>query len=249
MKLVLVRHGESSWNAENRFTGWTDVDLTARGVEEAHNAAQWLLEAGFTFDVAYTALLKRAIRTLWIMLDDMNLMWLPVHMDWRLNERHYGALQGLNKSETAAKYGEQQVLQWRRSYTVRPPAVSADDIRHPRFDRRYAGLSPAEIPVGESLKDTVDRFLPYWHGAIEPAIHSGKRVLIVAHGNTLRALIQYLDQLSEDDIIDLNIPTGIPLIYELNEQMQPLQHYYLGDPETVKQAAESVARQAEARVR
>ena len=245
IKLVLLRHGESTWNLENRFTGWTDVDLSPKGIEEAHEAARLLAEGGYTFDVAYTSLLKRAIRTLWIVMDDMDLMWLPVHRDWRLNERHYGALQGLNKAETAAKYGDRQVLLWRRSYADPPPPLDPGDPRYPGHDRRYAGLSPAELPVGEALKDTVARFLPYWHGAIVPELRAGKRVLIAAHGNSLRALVKHLDGVSEEEIVGLNIPTGIPLVYELDDELQPLRHFYLGDPEAALKAAEAVAKQAQ----
>jgi len=244
MKLVLLRHGESTWNLANRFTGWTDVDLTPKGVEEAHEAARLLQEGGYTFDVAYTSLLKRSIRTLWIVMDDMDLMWLPVHRNWRLNERHYGALQGLNKAETAAKFGDEQVLIWRRSYDTPPPALTPDDPRHPSHDRRYADISPEELPLAEALKDTVKRFLPYWHETIVPAIRSGRRVLIVAHGNSLRALVKYLDNVSEEKIVGLNIPTGIPLVYELDDDLKPLRNYYLGDPEAARKAAEAVAKQA-----
>jgi 2,3-bisphosphoglycerate-dependent phosphoglycerate mutase len=244
MKLVLLRHGESTWNLENRFTGWTDVDLTPKGVEEAHEAGRLLQEGGYTFDVAYTSLLKRAIRTLWIVMDDMDLMWLPVHRSWRLNERHYGALQGLNKAETAAQYGDEQVLIWRRSYDTPPPPLTPDDPRHPRRDRRYADLSPEELPIAESLKDTVARFLPYWHETIVPSLRAGKRVLIAAHGNSLRALVKYLDGVSEEKIVGLNIPTGIPLVYELDDDLKPLRNYYLGDPEAARKAAEAVAKQA-----
>jgi len=246
-KLVLLRHGESQWNLENRFTGWTDVDLSPRGIQEAHEAARLLAEGGYTFDVAFTSVLKRAIRTLWIVLDDMDLMWLPVHLHWRLNERHYGALQGLNKAETAALHGEAQVKLWRRSYAVPPPPLSPDDPRHPGRDRRYAALSAAELPLTESLKDTVARFLPYWHDAIAPAIRSGQRVIVAAHGNSLRALVKYLDNISDDDIVELNIPTGIPLVYELDDDLKPIAHYYLGDPEAAKRAAEAVARQSQVR--
>jgi 2,3-bisphosphoglycerate-dependent phosphoglycerate mutase len=244
MKLVLLRHGESTWNLENRFTGWTDVDLTPRGVEEAHEAGRLLQEGGYTFDVAYTSLLKRAIRTLWIVMDDMDLMWLPVHRSWRLNERHYGALQGLNKAETAAQYGDEQVLIWRRSYDTPPPPLTPDDPRHPSRDRRYADLSPEELPIAESLEDTVARFLPYWHETIVPSLRAGKRVLIAAHGNSLRALVKYLDGVSEEKIVGLNIPTGIPLVYELDDDLKPLRSYYLGDPEAARKAAEAVAKQA-----
>ena len=247
-KLVLLRHGESQWNLENRFTGWTDVDLTPKGVEEAHAAARLLKEGGYTFDIAYVSLLKRAIRTLWIVLDDMDLMWLPVERNWRLNERHYGDLQGLDKAETAAKFGDAQVLTWRRSYADPPPPLKPGDPRHAALDRRYSDLSREEIPVAESLKDTVDRFLPYWHECIAPAIRSGKRVIVAAHGNSIRALIKYLDDVPEGEIVGLNIPTGIPLVYELGEDLAPKRHYYLGDPEAAKKAAEAVAKQAQKRV-
>ncbi|KAA0250127.1 MAG: 2,3-diphosphoglycerate-dependent phosphoglycerate mutase [Acidobacteria bacterium] len=246
-KVVLLRHGESQWNLENRFTGWTDVDLSPKGVEEAHEAARLLREGGYTFDVAYTSVLKRAIRTLWIVLDDMDLMWLPVVRCWRLNERHYGALQGLNKAETAAKFGEDQVKVWRRSYSVPPPALTADDERFPGRDRRYAGLSPSELPLTESLKETVARFVPYWEQVIAPAVASGQRVLIAAHGNSLRALVKYLDGISDDEIVGLNIPTGVPLVYELTDDLKAVRNYYLGDPEAVAKAAAAVAAQAKAR--
>ena len=245
LKLVLLRHGESTWNLENRFTGWTDVDLTPKGVQEAQEAARLLEEGGYTFDVAYTSLLKRAIRTLWIALDGLDLMWLPVYNTWRLNERHYGALQGLNKAETAARYGEAQVKVWRRSYAEPPPALTPDDERYPGRDRRYAGLSQAELPLAESLEDTVARFLPYWHRTIVPDIQAGKRVLIAAHGNSLRALVKHLDGMAEADIVELNIPTGVPLVYELDRELRPLKHYYLGDPEAVRKAAEAVANQGQ----
>ncbi len=245
IKLVLLRHGESIWNLENRFTGWTDVDLTPKGITEAHEAARLLTEGGYTFDVAYTSVLKRAIRTLWIVMDDMDLMWLPVHRSWRLNERHYGALQGLNKAETAAKYGDQQVLLWRRSYADPPPPLTPDDTRFPGHDRRYAGLSPSELPLAESLKATVARFLPYWHETIVPDLLAGQRVLIAAHGNSLRALVKHLDGISEEEIVGLNIPTGIPLVYELDSGLRALRHYYLGDPEAARKAAEAVAKQAQ----
>jgi 2,3-bisphosphoglycerate-dependent phosphoglycerate mutase len=241
--LVLLRHGESTWNRENRFTGWTDVDLSEKGVAEAHEAGRLLAEGGFTFDVAYTSVLKRAIRTLWIVLDDMDLMWLPVQRSWRLNERHYGALQGLNKAETAAKYGDEQVFVWRRSYETPPPALEADDPRNPGNDRRYAVLAPGELPLTECLKDTVARFLPYWHDEIAPAILEGKRVLIAAHGNSLRALVKHLDNISDEEIPNLNIPTGIPLVYELDRNLLPVRHYYLGDQEAAAAAAAAVAKQ------
>ena len=245
--IVLLRHGESAWNLDNRFTGWTDVDLTPKGIEEAGESGRLLLEAGYTFDVAYTSVLKRAIRTLWIVLDRMDLMWIPVHRSWRLNERHYGALQGLNKSETAAQHGEAQVKIWRRSYDVPPPALTEDDPRHPGRDRRYAGLTAAELPLTESLKHTVARFLPYWHETIAPSVRDGKRVLIAAHGNSLRALVKYLDNISEQDIVELNIPTGVPLVYELDADLKPLRHYYLGDQDEIRKKAEAVARQAKGR--
>lgn len=247
IKLVLLRHGESTWNLENRFTGWTDVDLSAKGIEEAHEAARLLLEGGYTFDVAYTSLLKRAIRTLWIAMDDMDLMWLQVHRSWRLNERHYGALQGLDKAETAAQYGEEQVKVWRRSYATPPPALTPDDPRWPGRDRRYADLDPAELPLAESLADTVARFLPYWHGTIVPDLRAGKRVVIAAHGNSLRALVKHLDGVSDEEIVGLNIPTGIPLVYELDESLKPVRSGYLGDPEAARKAAETVAKQAQGR--
>ena len=244
-KVVLLRHGESAWNLENRFTGWTDVDLSPRGTAEATEAVRLLADGGYTFDVAYTSVLKRAIRTLWIVLDGMDLMWIPVHRSWRLNERHYGALQGLDKAETAARHGEAQVKVWRRSYDIPPPALTADDPRHPARDRRYAALSAAELPLTESLKDTVARFLPYWHGTIAPAITAGQRVLVAAHGNSLRALVKYLDGVSDQEIVELNIPTGLPLVYELDADLKPIRHYYLGDPEAAKARAEAVAKQAQ----
>jgi 2,3-bisphosphoglycerate-dependent phosphoglycerate mutase len=245
-RLVLLRHGESDWNRENRFTGWTDVDLSPAGIDEARRAAEVLLDRGFTFDIAYTSLLKRAIRTLWIALDGMDLMWIPVHRSWRLNERHYGALQGLNKAETAARHGEQQVKIWRRSYDVRPPALEPTDERYPGHDRRYANLTDVELPRTESLKDTVARFLPYWHETIAPAVRSGKRVLIAAHGNSLRALVKHLDGVSDADIVGLNIPTGVPLMYELDENLRPIRHEYLGDADQIRKAQEAVARQGQA---
>ena len=227
--LVLLRHGESTWNKENRFTGWTDVDLTEKGRHEALTAGHLLGAAGLSFDVAYTSLLKRAIRTCWITLDELDLLWIPMVRSWRLNERHYGALQGLDKAETAAKHGDEQVKIWRRSYDVRPPALTPDDPRHPARDPRYASMPPADLPLTESLKDTVARFLPYWDDTIAPAIHDGKRVLIAAHGNSLRALVKYLDHISDQDILELNIPTGVPLIYELNDDLTARRSYYLGD--------------------
>jgi 2,3-bisphosphoglycerate-dependent phosphoglycerate mutase len=245
IKLVLLRHGESTWNVDNRFTGWTDVDLSPKGRDEAREAGRLLAEGGFTFDVAYTSLLKRAIRTLWITLDGMDLMWIPVHKSWRLNERHYGALQGLDKAETAARYGDKQVLVWRRSFSEPPPLLTPGDPRHPGHDRRYAGLAPDELPLAESLKDTIARFLPYWHGTIVPDLRAGRRVLIAAHGNSLRALVKHLDGVSDEQIVGLNIPTGIPLVYELDDDLKPLRSGYLGDPEAARQAAEAVARQAQ----
>jgi 2,3-bisphosphoglycerate-dependent phosphoglycerate mutase len=246
-KLVLLRHGESEWNRENRFTGWVDVDLSAQGRAEAKAAAEILIAEGYTFDQAYCSVLKRAIRTLWIVLDEMDLMWIPVERSWRLNERHYGALQGLNKAETAAKFGEAQVKIWRRSYDIPPPALEKTDSRFPGNDPRYRTLSPSELPRTECLKDTVARFLPYWHGSIAPTIKSGKKVIIAAHGNSLRALVKYLDQVSEQDIVELNIPTGVPLVYELDAELKPLKHYYLGDQAAVEAAMQAVANQGKAR--
>ncbi len=246
-KLVLVRHGESTWNRENRFTGWTDVDLSERGREEAAEAGRLLREGGYVFDQAYVSVLKRAIRTLWIALDQLDQMWIPVEKNWRLNERHYGALQGLNKAETAARHGEDQVKIWRRSYDIPPPPLTADDERHPSRDPRYAGLASSELPLTESLKDTVARFLPFWHQTIAPAVTSGKRVLVAAHGNSLRALVKYLDDISEQAIVELNIPTGIPLVYELDANLKPIRHYYLGDADAAAAAAERVKQQASAR--
>jgi len=246
-KVVLLRHGESAWNKENRFTGWTDVDLSEKGVAEARAAGKTLLAEGYTFDVAFTSVLKRAIRTLWLTLDGMDLMWIPVHRTWRLNERHYGSLQGLNKSETAAKFGEQQVKIWRRAYDIAPPPLERTDERFPGKDRRYADLKPEELPATECLKDTVARFLPAWHEQIAPVIKSGKRVLIAAHGNSLRALVKYLDDMSEKDIIELNIPTGIPLVYELDANLKPLKHYYLGDQAAIAAAMNAVANQGKAK--
>jgi 2,3-bisphosphoglycerate-dependent phosphoglycerate mutase len=245
-KLVLLRHGESFWNKENRFTGWIDVDLSPGGIEEAREAGRLLREGGYTFDVAYTSVLKRAIRTLWIVLDDLDLMWIPVYRSWRLNERHYGGLQGLNKAETAQQYGSEQVHTWRRSYAIPPPPLTKDDQRFPGFDPRYADLSEKELPVTECLKDVVARFLPYWHETMAPAIAAGKRALIAAHGNSLRALVKYLDNISDEEIPSLNIPTGIPLVYELSDDLKPLTHYYLGDPELAKKKAQAVADQAKA---
>ena len=242
--LVLLRHGESTWNRENRFTGWTDVDLNDKGRAEAKEAGRLMLGEKFEFDAAHTSVLKRAIRTMWLALDEMDLLWIPVHKSWRLNERHYGALQGLNKAETAAQHGEEQVKIWRRSYDIPPPPLETSDPRHPSHDPRYASLAPSDIPATEALKQTVDRFLPYWNGTIAPSIRAGKRVLITAHGNSLRALVKYLDNISDHDIVELNIPTGIPLVYELDAQLKPLKSYYLGDPEAAKKAAEAVAKQA-----
>lgn len=246
-KLVLLRHGESSWNKENRFTGWTDVDLSEKGLSEAKKAGEVLKKGGYVFDVAYTSVLKRAIRTLWITLDQMDLMWIPVYNSWRLNERHYGALQGLNKAETAAKYGDDQVLVWRRSYDVPPPVLTKDDPRYPGADPRYKDLRANELPLTECLKDTVARFLPYWHDTIAPVVKSGKRVIIAAHGNSLRALVKYLDNISDDAIVNLNIPTGMPLVYELEDDLKPIKSYYLGDPEEVKKAMDAVAAQGKAK--
>ena len=243
-KLVLLRHGQSTWNEENRFTGWTDVDLSERGLAEAREAGQLLREGGYAFDVAYTSVLKRAIRTLWIGLDVLDRMWIPVAKDWRLNERHYGALQGLNKAETTAKHGEAKVKIWRRSFDVPPPPLEPDDPRHPSNDARYADLPRRVLPLTESLKDTINRVLPYWHETIAPSIQAGKRVIIAAHGNSLRALVKYLDDVSESAIVDLNIPTGIPLVYELNDDLKPIRHYYLGDPAAASAAAARVANQA-----
>jgi len=244
--LVLLRHGESTWNKENRFTGWVDVDLSDKGLTEARAAGQLLKAQGFTFDLAFSSVLKRAIRTLWIVQDEMDLLWLPVERSWRLNERHYGALQGLNKAETAAKHGEAQVKIWRRSYDIPPPALTVDDPQYPGKDRRYADLAPADLPVSECLKDTVDRFLPYWHETIAPSIRAGNRVVITAHGNSLRALVKYLDGISDEDIVELNIPTGMPLVYELDADLKKISSRYL-DEEAAKKAAEAVANQAKGR--
>jgi 2,3-bisphosphoglycerate-dependent phosphoglycerate mutase len=246
-KLVLLRHGESDWNRENRFTGWTDVDLSAKGVEEARAAGRLLREQGYRFDRAFTSVLKRAIRTLWLALDEMDLMWLPVDKSWRLNERHYGALQGLNKAETAAKFGDQQVLVWRRSYDTPPPALEPGDPRSPAADARYAQLAPGGVPLTECLKDTVARVLPYWNGAIAPAIRAGERVLVAAHGNSLRALVMYLDRISETDIVGLNIPTGVPLVYELDASLRPLRHCYLGDQDEIASRISAVSAQGKAK--
>ena len=246
-KVVLLRHGESQWNLDNRFTGWTDVDLTEKGISEGKSAGKVLKENGFTFDIAYTSVLKRALRTLWLTLDEMDLLWIPFVKSWRLNERHYGALQGLNKAETAAAHGEEKVLIWRRSYDIPPPPLEKTDPRYPGNDPRYKDMDEKDIPTTECLKDTVDRFLPFWHETIAPAIKSGKKVIIAAHGNSLRALVKYLDKVSEEDIISLNIPTGMPLIYELDQDLKPLKNYYLGDEEAVKKAMEAVANQGKAK--
>jgi 2,3-bisphosphoglycerate-dependent phosphoglycerate mutase len=246
-KLVLVRHGESQWNKDNRFTGWIDVDLSEKGLEEARKAGQVLKQQGYTFDVAFTSVLKRAIRTLWLILDEMDLMWIPVHRSWRLNERHYGGLQGLNKAETAAKHGDEQVLIWRRSYDIPPPELEENDERLPTNDPRYADLDPKVLPRTESLMTTIDRVMPFWHDRIVPEIRAGKRILIAAHGNSLRALVKYLDDISDKEIIKLNIPTGIPLVYELDEHLRPIKNYYLGDPEEVKKLMAAVANQGKAR--
>ena len=247
-KIVLLRHGESTWNKENRFTGWTDVDLTPQGLQEAQNAGQLLREHGFAFDVAYTSVLKRAIRTLWIVLDQMNQMWIPIQHTWRLNERHYGALQGLNKAETAAKYGDEQVLIWRRSYDVRPPALTTDDDRYAGTDSRYKDLTHDDIPLTECLKDTVSRFLPYWNTAIAPQVQAGKSVIIAAHGNSLRALVKYLDNISDEEILNCNIPTGIPLVYELDDNLKPIRNYYLGNLSEIQEAMQMVANQGKSSV-
>jgi|TARA_Y100000310_G_scaffold65794_1_gene61242 2,3-bisphosphoglycerate-dependent phosphoglycerate mutase len=246
-KLVLLRHGESQWNLENRFTGWTDVDLSEKGIKEAAASGKILEENGFNFDKVFTSLLLRANRTMDICLKEMGINHIPIEYDWRLNERHYGALQGLNKAETAQKYGDDQVLVWRRSYSTPPPPLEPEDERHPRFDERYADLNENELPASECLKDTVDRFLPYWHETIAPSIHSGKKVLIVAHGNSLRALVKYLDDISEEEIVGLNIPTGVPLVYELDDKLQPIKHYYLGDPEVIAKKTAAVAAQAKSK--
>jgi 2,3-bisphosphoglycerate-dependent phosphoglycerate mutase len=243
-KLVLVRHGQSTWNLENRFTGWTDVGLTDLGIQEAHEAAKLLSADGYVFDAAYTSVLRRAIQTLWIILQDMNLEWIPEVKAWQLNERHYGALQGLNKAETAEKFGEAQVKIWRRSYDVPPPTLDPDDERHPRFDPRYASLTPEQLPATESLKITLERVLPYWHSTLSPVIKSGQRLIVAAHGNSIRALVKYLDDISESEITELNIPTGLPLVYELDGDLKPIKHYYLGDPEEAARKAAAVANQA-----
>ncbi len=246
-KIILLRHGESVWNKENRFTGWTDVELTAKGAEEAGKAGELMREAGFVFDLAHTSVLRRAIKTLWLALERMDLMWIPVSHSWRLNERHYGALQGLNKAETAAKFGDAQVLAWRRSYDLPPPALKPEDPRYPGSDPRYRGLTPSQIPLTECLKDTVARVLPYWNQSIAPDIRAGKRVLIAAHGNSIRALVKYLDKVSDTDIVGLNIPTGVPLVYELDDTLKPIRHYYLGDAAEVEKAMQAVANQGKAK--
>ncbi len=242
-KIVLLRHGESVWNKENRFTGWTDVPLSDKGIEEAREAGRLLREGGYTFDMAFTSVLKRAIKTLWIVLEEMDLMWIPVVRSWRLNERHYGALQGLNKAEAAREQGEEQVKLWRRSYDVRPPALAPDDPRHPRFDPKYGDFYPEDLPATECLKDTIARFLPYAQENIAPAVRAGKRVIIVAHGNTLRALIKYAERISDEEITAVNVPTAIPLVYELQDDLKPVRNYYLGDPDVAKKAAQAVAEQ------
>jgi 2,3-bisphosphoglycerate-dependent phosphoglycerate mutase len=246
-KVVLLRHGESTWNKENKFTGWTDVDLSEKGIKEATEAGKLLKKDGYSFDLAYTSVLKRAIRTLWITMDEMDLMWIPVIRNWRLNERHYGALQGLNKAETAEKYGDEQVKIWRRSYSTQPPTLEKTDERHPGKDPRYTDLTEDELPLTECLKDTVARFVPYWEGTIAPSIKEGKKIIIAAHGNSLRALVKYLDDISEDEIVGLNIPTGIPLVYELDENLNSIKNYYLGDLEEIKKAAAAVAAQGKAK--
>lgn len=245
--VVLLRHGESVWNKENLFTGWTDVDLSEKGIDEAHTAGKLMKEAGLTFDLAYTSVLKRAIRTLWLALDEMDLMWIPVINNWRLNERHYGALQGLNKAETAAKYGDEKVLIWRRSYDIQPPVLEKSDPRYPGHDPRYKDLADDELPVTECLKDTVARFVPYWMNVIAPSIKAGKKVIIAAHGNSLRSLVKYLDNISEEEIVGLNIPTGVPLVYELDENLKPIRHYYLGDQAEIEKKISAVANQGKAK--
>lgn len=246
-KIVLLRHGESAWNKENRFTGWTDVELTDQGREEGRRAGQLLKAEGFTFDIAYASVLRRALNTLWLALSEMDLLWIPIEKTWRLNERHYGGLQGLNKAETAAKYGDEQVLVWRRSYDIPPPPLEKSDERWPGHDPRYQNVDPADVPLTECLKDTVARFLPYWHETIAPAVKSGKKVVIAAHGNSLRALVKYLDNVSDEDIINLNIPTGVPLVYELDDDLKPIRHYYLGDQSAIEAAMQAVANQGKAK--
>jgi 2,3-bisphosphoglycerate-dependent phosphoglycerate mutase len=246
-QVVLLRHGESIWNRENRFTGWTDVDLSEKGFQEAKQAGEILKREGYTFDMAFTSVLKRAIRTLWIVMDEMDLMWIPVVNSWRLNERHYGSLQGLNKAETAAKFGEEQVHVWRRSYVIPPPPLKKEDERYPGNDPRYKNLKEEELPLTECLKDTVERFLPYWHQTIAPQIMAGKKVILAAHGNSLRALVKFMDKIADDAIVNLNIPTGMPLVYELNGDLRPIRNYYLGDPEAVHKAMQAVANQGKAK--
>lgn len=246
-KLVMVRHGQSTWNLDNRFTGWTDVGLTEQGVAEAHEAGRLLREGDYLFDIAYTSVLKRAIKTLWIVMEDMELEWIPVYRAWQLNERHYGALQGLNKAETAEKFGDEQVHIWRRSYDIPPPALEMDDERHPRYDPRYAGVAVDKLPSTESLKITLERVLPYWHMVLAPAIQSGQNVLVVAHGNSMRAMVKYLDHISDEEIPGLNIPTGVPLVYELDDDLQAIRHYYLGDQEEIAKKAAAVAAQGKAK--
>jgi len=246
-KIVLLRHGESEWNKENRFTGWTDVGLSVKGEEEAHKAGRLLQAEGYSFDVAYTSVLKRAIKTLWIVLEEMDLMWIPVFRSWRLNERHYGDLQGYNKAEIAGKVGDEQVLIWRRSYDIRPPELAKDDSRYPGNDDRYKALDRSDIPGAECLKDTVARFLPYWRETIAPAVLEGRKVIIAAHGNSIRALVKYLDGVDDDKIVGLNIPTGVPLVYELDDDLKPIRHYYLGDPDEIAKAEEAVAKQGKAK--
>lgn len=246
-KLVLIRHGESLWNKENRFTGWTDVDLTEKGREEARAAGRLMKEEGFTFDQAFVSLQRRALSTLWLALDEMDLLWIPTEKSWRLNERHYGALQGLNKAETAAKFGDEQILIWRRSYDIPPPPLEKSDERWPGHDPRYKNIPEAELPLTECLKDTVARFLPYWHESIAPVVRSGKKVIIAAHGNSLRALVKYLDHISDAEIVNLNIPTGVPLVYELDEELKPIRHYYLGDQSAIEAAMQAVANQGKAK--
>lgn len=248
-KLVLLRHGESIWNKENLFSGWADVDLSEQGISEAKKAGKLLKEEGYVFDLAFTSVLKRAIRTLWLVLDEMDLMWIPVIRSWRLNERHYGALQGLNKEQTAEKFGEEQVLTWRRSYDIPPPALKKSDDFYPGHDLRYTDLSKQDLPLSECLKDTVERFMPYWYNSIAPMIRENKKVIISAHGNTLRALVKFLDQVPDDEIVKLNIPTGIPLVYELDKSLKPVNHHYLGDSEAIKKAMESVANQGKVKLR
>ncbi|RZB36123.1 MAG: 2,3-bisphosphoglycerate-dependent phosphoglycerate mutase [Desulfobacteraceae bacterium Eth-SRB2] len=241
MKLVFLRHGQSTWNMENKFTGWTDVDLSDQGVREAHDAGKVLKSQGYSFDVAYTSVLKRAIRTLWIVLEEMDLMWIPAHCSWKLNERHYGDLQGLNKQATAEKYGDEQVHIWRRSYDIQPPPLALTDRRHPQFDPRYANLNPDDLPSTESLKDTLNRVLPYWRQTLQPALKQGRRMIISAHGNSIRALVKHLENVSDEDIVGLNIPTGIPLVYEFDNDLRPVRHYFLGEEEAVTKAIASAA--------